>query len=97
MKYLLLIPVILLITNCKSGPQITVCVSTPSINGFDCYNEATQQSSTVLYADSDKYVAMSPGDAQALLNYCGVPGPVADQIKQVNVAAMADQIQQMAE
>jgi hypothetical protein len=37
---------------------------------FDCWDEATQTASTLVYADSDKYVAFSPDDAKKLLDYC---------------------------
>jgi hypothetical protein len=92
MKYVLLLSTLFIIS-CKTGPQISVCVSTPSINGFECYNEQTQQSFVVLYADSDKYIGLSPADAQALLNYCGIPSQDAQKLSKIDVLKYAEKIQ----
>lgn len=54
-----------------TGPKIAVCVSNPSNDGFECYDERTQKSYHLNYSDSDKYVALSPTDAQTLFNFCG--------------------------
>lgn len=67
---LLLMLLLLFASSCKEGPQVVLCVSMPAVNGFQCYDEKTQKYSFLWYKDSDKYIAMSPGDAQALLDYC---------------------------
>lgn len=59
-----------LLSSCKEGPKLTVCVSDVSAGGFDCYDSTTKKSSFLKYQDSDKYVAMPPADAQTLFNYC---------------------------
>lgn len=96
MKYILILSCLFLIS-CKNGPALTICVSTPSINGFSCYNQSTGESSVLLYADSNKYVAMSPTDTQALLTFCGLPSNEAEQLKQINVAKMVKKIQSAVE
>ena len=59
-----------LLNNCGNGPQVSVFISDPAAGGLDGYNEATQQSSFVPYANSDKYVCFTPTDAQSLLDNC---------------------------
>ena len=65
-----LLALIVLVISCAGGPLITVCISDPAKGGFDCYDEQTKINSFLAYADSDKFVAMSPTDAQTLANYC---------------------------
>lgn len=67
----LLLPVVLLVPSCGTGPKVAVCISDPALGGFDCYDEKTQGAYFVSYANSNRYVALSPPDAQLLLNYCG--------------------------
>ena len=70
-KIWLILFALCLLSSCKGGgPQVTVYVSDPSVGGLDGYNEATQQSSFVKYADSDKFVCFNPPDAQSLLDNC---------------------------
>jgi hypothetical protein len=38
--------------------------------GFQCFDERTQKRSFLAYADSEKYIALSPVDAETLINYC---------------------------
>ena len=52
------------------APKISACISDPSVRGFFCYDEASKQSFFLRYEDSDRYLALSPIDAQNLLNYC---------------------------
>lgn len=59
------------LASCQNGPKVTVCVSRPESKGFICV-DGDQNQTTLLYEDSDKYVAFSPDDAQALIEYCGV-------------------------
>ena len=59
-----------LLSSCGTGPKVTVFVSDPAAGGLDGYNEATQQSVFVTYANSDKFVCFTPPDAQSLLDKC---------------------------
>lgn len=59
-----------LLSDCKSGPKVTVCVSDPAAGGFDCYNEATNLGSFIPYSQSDRFIALPPTDAQTVLNFC---------------------------
>lgn len=71
LKLLLICLLTCLLSNgCKTGPKVTVCVSDPQSNGFQCHNENTNQDFFLAYMDSDKYVAMPPADAQAVFDYC---------------------------
>jgi hypothetical protein len=38
--------------------------------GFDCFDEVSSSSSFIPYANSDKFVAFDPQDAQTLLTFC---------------------------
>lgn len=58
-----------LLSSCKHGPKLMVCVSDPSEGGFDCYDENLKVNSFLKYQDSDKYIALPPDDAQTLLTY----------------------------
>ncbi len=60
----------LLSSACGTAPKVQVCISDPATGGFDCFDEATQKSSFIAYADSDKFVAFNPTDAQTLLDFC---------------------------
>lgn len=64
---------LLFIAGCNGGPKLTICISDPAASGFQCFNENTGKSSVLFYALSDKYVALSPTDAQALFNFCNQP------------------------
>ena len=71
-----------LLSSCGNGPQVTVYVSDPAVGGLDGYNEATQKSSFVTYANSDKFVCFTPTDAQSLLSNCAqTPTNVAKYFK----------------
>ena len=69
-QLLTLLLVSLLSSSCSHGPKVTVCVSDPAAAGFDCYDERTGKSFFLPYAESDKYVAFNPTDAQTLLTFC---------------------------
>lgn len=70
-KLLLMLSLICLLSSCKNGPKVSVCISDPASGGFSCFDEQTGKSFFVAYEASDKYVAFSPSDAQALLSFCG--------------------------
>ena len=70
LKLLVILSLSFLLSSCKTTPQVTVCVSDPAAQGFDCYNQMTKVSSFLQYQNSDKYIALSPEDAQTLLNFC---------------------------
>ncbi len=59
--------------SCKNGPLVSVCLSYPVQNGFICVDKA-QKPFFVKYADSTKFVAFSPDDAQLLIESCGIKG-----------------------
>jgi hypothetical protein len=69
-KILLLCFLAYLLSSCKEGPKVMVCISDPAVGGFDCYDPTTKKNTFLKYQDSDKYVAMAPDDAQTLFNYC---------------------------
>lgn len=62
----------LAIAACKDGPKVAVCVSDPDSSGFQCYDKRTDQFFFLRYDESEKYVAFSPQDARALIEYCGI-------------------------
>lgn len=70
LKLCLILFTLCLLSSCKKGPEVTVCVSDPAASGFDCFNQATQKSFFLPYAQTDKYVALPPTDAQALFDFC---------------------------
>lgn len=73
--WLMLLPICLLNNSCgTNAPKVTVCLVDAPLKGCDCYNEATGASFFLTLDQCDKYVAMPPGDAQTLLNYCSQPG-----------------------
>lgn len=60
------------IASCGSGPKITVYLSDPANGGMEFYNENTGEKGFVDYSKTEKFVAMTPTDAQTLFNYCGL-------------------------
>lgn len=60
---------VLFISACGSGPKVTICVSDPANNGFQCVDHK-KKSFFLPYADSENYLALSPDDAKLLLDYC---------------------------
>lgn len=69
-KILLLSLVVCLLSSCKKGPLVTVCISDPPAGGMDCYDQVNKKSFFILYAQTDKYVALPPADAESVLNFC---------------------------
>jgi hypothetical protein len=55
---------------CGDAPKVTVCVSDPANNGFQCHNYKTGVDSFLDYQESENFVAMSPGDSRRVLEYC---------------------------
>lgn len=69
-KLLLTCSLAFLLSSCKHGPKLMVCVSDVAGGGLDCYDENTKAKSFVKYSDSDKFIALPPDDAQTLYNFC---------------------------
>lgn len=56
---------------CGSGPQVTVCISSPENGGFLCADPEDKRS-FVRYEDSGNYIAFTPEDARTLLTACSI-------------------------
>lgn len=54
---------------CGSGPKVTICVSDPENNGFQCV-DPKKKSFFLPYDKSENYIAMSPDDLETVLTYC---------------------------
>lgn len=52
-----------------TGPKITVCLSDPASQGFQCVDKERKEF-FLPYPASDNYIAIPPDDFQLLLNYC---------------------------
>lgn len=57
-------------STCSKGPKVSVYISNAARGGMDFMNEATGEKGFVAYPQTDKYVCLSPQDAETLLNYC---------------------------
>lgn len=60
---------LLAVCSCGTGLRVTVCLSDPGNGGFQC-SDAKKNKSFLPYASSENYVALSPDDAETVLNYC---------------------------
>lgn len=49
-------------------PPVTVCISDPEARGFQC-NTPDDQPVYVPYENSGNYVALSPGDAEKMIEW----------------------------
>lgn len=65
------IGLLLLLSSCKNGPKVTICVVDVAKNGYQCVDK-NKKESFLPFKDSDNYVAVSPNDVETLLNYCKV-------------------------
>lgn len=52
-----------------AGPKVIIYVSNPKLGGMD-----TSEKSFVNYDKTDKFICLSPTDAQTLLSYCSAKG-----------------------
>jgi hypothetical protein len=60
----------LVLFSCKDGPKTSPCISN-AVDGFDCVSSRDGSPEFFLpYGESKNYVAFSPDDARALLEYC---------------------------
>lgn len=59
-------------STCQTGPKVTVYISNPARGGMDFSNNLTGEKGFVPYSKTDKYVALTPTDAETLLNWCEV-------------------------
>lgn len=67
----LLLMQLLAFSACANGPRVTVYVADPPNNQFESYNEQTGAKTIVPWSQGNKFICLSPTDAQTLLNYCG--------------------------
>lgn len=51
------------------GPKITVCVSDPAAQGFQCFDQRTSKSFFINYSESENFIAEPSRDFDLLLNY----------------------------
>lgn len=58
---------------CPKGPDVTVCISDPLIEGFQCIDKENN-SYELLYSESANYVCFPPQDARALFEFCALKG-----------------------
>lgn len=73
MKWILLISAAVVMigaSKCSNGPNVSIYISTPKSNGMNWANASTGQQGFVPYSSTDKYVCMTPTDAQTLFSYC---------------------------
>jgi len=64
---------VVLLAGCKDAPKVTVCISDPGNLGFQCKRHDRSEF-FLPYDMSENYVALSPRDAEQLLNYCKIRG-----------------------
>lgn len=55
-------------TACGRGPTLTICVSDPMFDGFQCVDH-DEKKIFVRYSESENYVAMPPQDYKTLLEW----------------------------
>lgn len=60
------------LSSCKEGPDVTLCVSQPENGGFLCNKK--EVFTFVKYKDSKGYFAVNTNDMQTLVTYCGLNG-----------------------
>lgn len=58
----------------EGGPKITLCLVDANSGDMACYDKETNQSSTLPFSKTDKFVCLPPQDAQTFLNYCATTG-----------------------
>ncbi len=83
---------ILLASSCKNGPEVTVCISRPLSRGFVCV-DPKDNVSILPFENSDKMIAFSPGDAQKIIESCGInsQGKAAISSKLALIQNMAEE------
>jgi hypothetical protein len=92
MKYVLtilsMVSCVLLLEACNGsqGPAVKLFISTPARGGM----YRAQSGELIPYVDSGGYLAMTPTDAEALLNYCLGPQGVS-----LNSPAVQEKIKQI--
>lgn len=57
------------LSGCGIGPKVATCVSDPSNHGFQCFDARTNKAFFLDYSKSENYVAFSPADAKAILEW----------------------------
>lgn len=58
-----------LFAGCKNGPKVTICISDPINEGFQC-SDADENKFFLPYPDSENYIALSSDDARKLFEFC---------------------------
>lgn len=70
MKNLRLLAICLVsLTSCREGPKVTVCISDPVNDGFQCADMSNNKF-YLPYKESDNYIALNPDDARELFEFC---------------------------
>lgn len=59
---------------CGHGLLVSVYISDPARGGMEFYDSTNGHKGFVKYEDTDKFIAFTPSDAQALFDYCGILG-----------------------
>ena len=77
MRYLLLLVVLCCTTmgvsECSQGPEMAIYISTPKSGGMNYYDPVSDKSGFIPYSQTDKFICLTPTDAQTLFNYCKTP------------------------
>jgi hypothetical protein len=61
----------LLVGSCGSAPKVTICISDPLKNGFQCVDHDKKEF-FIAYQKSENYVAMSPDDFRQVVEWVKV-------------------------
>lgn len=69
-KTLFLVFSLSLLSSCKHGPKVDVCISAPEDGGAYCVDKNNQNSYFLRYDETDNFVMFSPNDARKILEYC---------------------------
>ena len=73
LRWLFLVSLLAVVSSCRSGPRVTVCVLDPAHLTLEC-SDPDGNFLTLPLESAENYVCFSPDDTQKLLKACKKPG-----------------------
>lgn len=73
LRWLSLVSLLVVVSSCRSGPRVTVCVLDPAHLSLEC-SDPDGNGSTLPVESAENFVCFSPDDTQTLLKACTKPG-----------------------
>jgi len=67
-KLLFFALVLIFLTGCKHGPDVTICILDPANDALQCSKDGVGFS--MPFKNADNYFAVSPDDFKKVLDYC---------------------------